>query len=162
MGQKTTWILVCDASRARVFEETARGRVYPLVASFDHPAGRARVRDLVADAQGRKPVGGSQGVNARPGGFHGRPGVEPVTDAKEVEVKKFTRDLASMLEKGLVDHAYERLVLVAPPRLLGALREELSEQVLRRVESTLDKDLAPLDDHELKRRLRAEREQAGG
>ena len=87
MPETTTWILVCDASRARLFAETGPGRAFSLLASFEHPSSREHVRELMADANGRKPVGGSRGagVNGRPGGFHGRPGAEPDTDPKEVE-----------------------------------------------------------------------------
>jgi protein required for attachment to host cells len=161
MQPKTTWCLVCDASRAHLFRTRPPGRPYELIASFEHPESRARVGDLVTDANGRKPVGGSRGVGvagSRPGGFHGRPGVEPDTDPKEVEAQKFARDLAAALEKGLDAHAYDALVLVAPPRFLGALKATVSDQVAKRVERTIDKELASMDAREIERRVRAERE----
>jgi protein required for attachment to host cells len=161
MQHKTTWCLVCDASRAHLFRTKPPGHRYELIASFDHPESRARVSDLVADVNGRKPAGGSRGVGvlrSRPGGFHGRPGVEADTNPKEVEAQKFARDLATELEKGLDEHAYEALVLVAPPHFLGMVRATVSEQVAKRVEGTIDKDLAAMDPREIERRVRAERE----
>jgi protein required for attachment to host cells len=160
MAQKTTWCLVCDASRAHLFRTKPPGRPYELIASFDHPEGRARVGDLVADANGRKPVGGSRGVGvvgSRPGGFHGRPGAEAETDPRDVEAQKFARDLAATLERGLDAHAYEALVLVAPPRFLGMVKATVSGQVAKRVEETIDKDLAAMEPREIERRVRAER-----
>jgi protein required for attachment to host cells len=157
MQHKKTWVLVCDASRAQLFEETSPGRHYRTVASFTHPEGRARVSELMADAQGRKPVGGSRGVDTRPGGFHGRPGAEPDTDPKRVEAQKFARQLAGLLKKGLDDRAYEALVLVAPGKFLGLVKATLDEQVRGRVEATVDRDLTKLETHEIERRLRAER-----
>jgi len=157
MTGSTTWILVCDASRARLFSEISRARSYALVASFEHPECRRRVSDLVADAQGRKPVGGSRGagVRGRPGGFFGRPGVEQATLPKDVEAIKFARDLAATLERGLDDHAYDALVLTAPPRFLGQLLETISEQVRRRLSRTIDKDLSLLPPRDVEKRVRA-------
>src|SRR5579884_4315224 len=99
----TRYVLVADASRARLFHERTHG-AYELVATFDHADSRARVRDLMADATGRKPVGPS--VGAHYGGRSvslgsGRPGVAPDTDAKEVEAEKFARELADVLEAQL-------------------------------------------------------------
>jgi len=161
MDPKTTWCLVCDASRAHLFRTKPPGHPYELIASFDHPEGRARVVDLVADTNGRKPVGGTRGVGvigARPGGFHGRPGVAPDTDPKDVEAQKFARDLAATLERGLDAHAYEALVLVAPPRFLGLVKATVSGQVAKRLEETIDKDLAAMEPREIEKRVRAERE----
>jgi protein required for attachment to host cells len=157
MEQKRTWILVCDASRARLFEETSPTRRYEVVGSFEHPESRAHTAELVADAQGRKPVGGSRGINARPGGFRGRPGAEPDTDPKQVEAQKFARQLAAVLEKGLTDRAYEALYLVAPAKFLGLVKAALGDQVRGHVEATVDRDLVQLDLREIERRLRGQR-----
>jgi protein required for attachment to host cells len=159
MDRTTTWCLVCDASRATLFRETTPRRTFEPIESFAHPESRLRVRDLMADAQGRKPVGGSRGdgQGSRPGGFHGRPGAEPDTDPKEVEAQKFARDLVATLEKGFDDHAYDALILVAPPHFLGMLRAMLSDRVTRKLVTTIDKDLAALDAREIERRVKAER-----
>lgn len=160
MPERTTWILVCDASRARLFAEAAPGRGFSLVAGFEHPQSRERVRDLMADAYGRKPVGGSHGggVNGnRPGGFHGRPGVEPDTDPKEVEAMKFARELADALEKGADAHFYDALVITAPPHFLGMLKETITEKVRKRLTHTISKDLSLLPPRDVERRVRADR-----
>lgn len=156
MRRTTTWCLVCDASRAHLFRVGPPAGPFELLSSHDHPGSRAKVGDLVSDAQGRKPVGGSRGDGAgsRPGGFHGRPGAEPDTDPKEVEAQHFARDLAALLDKGLADHAYEALVLVAPPHFLGLIKATLSDQVAKRVEATIDKDFAALAPREIERRVR--------
>jgi protein required for attachment to host cells len=158
MTGRTTWILVCDASRARLFSDTSPNRSYALLATFEHPEARQHVSDLVADAQGRKPVGGSRGagVNGRPGGFFGRPGTEQENSPKEVEALKFARDLAAALERGLDDHAYDAVVVAAPPRFLGRLLETISEQVRRRLARTIDKDLSLLPPRDVEKRLRAQ------
>src|SRR5262245_29759651 len=100
--QQTTWVLVCDAARARLFQVAPKRRGgLILLDELEHAESRARVRDLVSDAQGRKPVGPSPARAAQgQRGAHGRPGVEPDTNPKEVEAQKFARQLAERLGKG--------------------------------------------------------------
>jgi protein required for attachment to host cells len=159
MAPRTTLWLVCNASRAHLLRESLPARKFDLIAVLEHPESRLHVVDLVTDATGRKPVGGSHGNGAggRPGGFHGRPGAEPDTDPKEVEAQKFARELASTIEKALQTNPDESLALVAPPHFLGLLRTTLGDRIVRRVEVSLDKDFAGLPPREIERRLRAVR-----
>jgi protein required for attachment to host cells len=154
MTNDNTWILVCDASRARLFREKPQGKGLEQVTELEHGESRLHVRDLMSDANGRKPVGPVPARSATgQGGAYGRPGAAPDTDPKEVEAQKFARELADMLEKGLNDHAYEHLVVVAPPHFLGTIRGTVSAQVKKHLETTIDKDLTNLDLPELTRRL---------
>ena len=148
--QRTVWILVADASRARLLEDRQTKLGYKEIAQFEHPDSRARVRDLTSDANGRMPSG--QSVTEHPSGL-GRPGAAPDTDPKEVEAQRFASELADMLGKRLDEHAYEGLILVAPPHFLGLLRGHINAQVHKRVEGSIDKDFSMLPLHELKKRL---------
>ena len=157
----TTWILVCDASRAHLYREEPKGRGFTLLESMEHEDSRARVRDLMADAQGRKPNGNPHGMgNTSPpgtalnGNYLGRPGAAPDTDPKAVEAQKFARELAGRLEKGLVEHEYDKLVLIAPPQFLGLLKNTVGTQVSKHLEDTINKDLSWLDGPRLEERLR--------
>jgi protein required for attachment to host cells len=157
------WVLVGDASRARLYEQRPGPTGgFKLLETFTHEESRAKVRDIVADAQGRKPVGtaGGMGQVTAPGMgvgsvYLGRPGTGPETDPKEVEAQKFARELADVLEKGLNDHAYESLVVVAPSRFLGRLRGSVAKTVRKRIEGTIEKDLTWLERPQLEARLRA-------
>src|SRR5262245_18602964 len=132
------WILVCDASRARLLLEQRQGRDISLVEAFEHSDSRAHGRDLTTDATGRKPVGPVPAARVMgQGGAHGRPGVEPETGPKEVEAQRFARELAAVLDKGRSHHAYERLVIAAPPHFLGLLRGALEGEVTKMIEATL-------------------------
>jgi protein required for attachment to host cells len=149
-----TWILVCNASRARLLLAPPNGKRCRQLGVFEHAESRAHVRDLMADAQGRKPVGPvPANMMQGQGGAHGRPGAEPATDPKEVEAQKFARELADMLEKGLNEHAYERLIIAATPHFLGVLRNAMGAQVVKHIETTLDKDLTGLELPEVEKRV---------
>jgi protein required for attachment to host cells len=155
----TRWILIADASRARLFRDDSPTKPFALVDSLDHPQSRARVRDLMADANGRKPAGMARGGGAAvspAGSSSARPGVVPDTDAKAVEAEKFARTLAARLEQGLREHAYERLVVAAPPHFLGLLKPLLSHEVKRRLEVFLNKDLTHHERPEIESHIRSE------
>jgi protein required for attachment to host cells len=139
--EKGTWILVADASRARLFREQ-RGKCI-MIGEFEHPESRASVRELVSDANGRKPGAG----------YGHRPGAEPHTDPKDVEAEKFAHRLAESLERGLHVHAFEQLVLIAPPRFMGELKGRLSDQVQKRLLKTIKKNLTALEPREIAARI---------
>jgi protein required for attachment to host cells len=159
MDMQTRWILVADASRARLFREQQFAKHYDLIGTFEHQESRAHVRDLMADATARKPGGMSTAMHVHgsiTGVVHGRPGGAPATDAKQVESGKFAHQLCGILEQALDQHAYDSLVVAAPPRFLGMLRGTMSHEVAKHLEASIDKDLTNLDSREAESRMRDE------
>ena len=125
----------------------AQPEQFKLLEELEHPASRAKSRDLMADMNGRKP-------NGQPGHrSNHRPGAAPDTDAKEVEAMKFAQELAERLDKGRLEHQFDHLVLAAPPHFLGLLKATLDDQVQRRLAHTVDKDLTGIQARELPERL---------
>jgi len=135
MNNDITWILVCDASSARLFASRGRQAHLNLLREFDHPQGRATNHDLTTDRPGR--VHQSAGPNSS--------AMEPHTPPKIVEQGHFVQLLAGALHKGLDDNAYQHLVLVSPPHFLGLLRDALDQRVQQQVRASLDKDYTRLD-----------------
>ena len=140
----TTWILVGDASRARIFAFEKEDGPWTVVERIEHPLGRARTSDLVSDRAGRT---GSGGVGSR------TPPLESHMDPAEQESHRFAEKLCHVLRKGCDEHRYARLVLVAPPRFLGYLRGVLREPVARHVVASFDKDYTQIGEKELRRLL---------
>jgi protein required for attachment to host cells len=60
--------------------------------------------------------------------------------AKETEERRFAHTLARVLERGHETKAFANLVLVAPPKLLGDLRQNLNRGLHDAVRSEVDKD----------------------
>ncbi len=54
-----------------------------------------------------------------------------------------------MLDAGAARRRFDRLVLVAPPKTLGALRRALGELARSRVAAELKKDLVNVSEHDL-------------
>ena len=134
------WILVSNASDAALYVNVRPGELV-LLRRFDHSASRAKNRDLTTSINGRKPGGG---LNA-----YGSPGAEPHTEPKAVEHQRFARELAAEVNAGQMQHAYDRLIVFAPPHFLGLLRPNLNPEVRSNLEISVDKDLTHLPERDL-------------
>jgi len=135
-----TWIVAADASRARVYTMATADETPRPVEEFDNPAGRAHNRDLVTDGDGRYFGKGerNQGHTAPPG-----------ESAVEHEVELFAKRVAGYLDRARIDHKYERLRLVAAPKFLGLLRQNLSKEVDKLVDDAIAKDVSWFDENAL-------------
>lgn len=129
--KRRTWILVANAAKARLFQSDGQG--LSEISDAIHPESAAHGHDLLADATGRRGQG--------PAGRGDRPGLGPDEPRQKQEAERFARHLGALLKTGLDEHAYEALVLVAPPHFLGLLKKHLGHTVARRVDATLDRDL---------------------
>ncbi|BCX17967.1 MAG: host attachment protein [Geminicoccaceae bacterium] len=140
MPNRTMWVVVADGARARIFQGDPKVGGLELV--MPELVGRAREKgtELLADRPGRS-VDSSHVGN--------RHAMEPSTDPKEVEKERFARELASTLEAAANEGRFARLMLVAPPKMLGELREVLAEKVKEKIVKEVDKDLTWVSVHEL-------------
>jgi len=142
-----TWIVLADAATARVYARAKR-RNWTLLAELTHPQSRAKESDLLSDKPGRvKQSTGSRSAMGR----H--------TPRHEVEVTHFAQEIAKVLHDGVVRNAYDRLVLVSPPEMVGILRATLSQRVADRITATVEKDYLHLDPPVARERI--ERELSG-
>lgn len=134
----TTWILVANASRARLFENTGINKGLTLVSEFEHPASRMKSADLASDRPGHMPRSG-----------HSQGSRQPATDPKQNEVEHFAKDIANTLEMGRGQNGYERLIVAAAAPFLGVLRNHLSNGVNSLVSDSVNKDLTQVPVQEL-------------
>jgi protein required for attachment to host cells len=137
----TTWIVAADESRARVLQVLDREQHLAEVEDLVNPAGRLQGRELQTDAEPR---------------FNGRAGGGPGSDRESVGAVEhatsvFAKEVGRYLDKARIDHRYDQLVLVAPPKFLGALRKELHKEVEKLVAEELPKDLSWFNARELER-----------
>ncbi len=131
---ETTWILVADSTRARLFRafmEQGNSRLEE-IRDFSHPAGHMPGRDLETDAPGRTFDSAGPGRHAK----------EPPLPVKEEENIAFAHELGTMLSEEYRREAFKRLHLVAPPKFLSHLRKELAKgQVQHAIAGEADKNL---------------------
>ncbi len=73
--------------------------------------------------------------------------------SKERSLRNFYREVVDRLERGSFDHAFDHLVLIAEPRLLGTIRSLLPERLTIRVVREISKDLSYEEERQILERL---------
>jgi len=133
-----TWIVVADASRAEFFAlaETDHGRGMEraapvLLSNLEHHAS-----DVKSDKPGRGFSSSSSGV---------RHAYEPRHDYHKQQKHEFAHAVIAGLEKSFDAHVFERLVLVAPARMLGEMRALLPDRMKNCVWREIAHDYVKLD-----------------
>lgn len=132
---KRHWVLVADASQARVLEaKTLRGPLRE-VKTFSHPEGRLRERDFAADRGGRS-------FDSKGAGRHTMGHSEPSVDA---ENQGFARMLIGELSKAWQTNDFEAITLIAPPKFLGLLSAQLDPHLAKQVVAKIPKSMTSAD-----------------
>jgi protein required for attachment to host cells len=145
----TTWIIAADDSRARVLQVAGPDRLDE-IDDLVNPSGRAQDRELQTDAEPR--FNGHGGVGKAGSRRTGGPASDrEAQGAVENSVRSFAREVGRYLERARQGRRFEQLVLVAPPKFLGALRKELGKEVGKLVADELPKDLSWFNERELER-----------
>jgi protein required for attachment to host cells len=77
---------------------------------------------------------------------HGRSSVAD-TDWHQFEKHRFAKEIAARLDKLALSGGVDRIVLAAPPQVLGDLRKELHKKTAEKVVAEINKDLTnfPMD-----------------
>ena len=87
-------------------------------------------RDQMSDAPGRAFASVGSGRSAYES-----------TDFHELEESRFDVETAAILKRGAMEGAYEKLIVVAPPKTLGELRKHYHKEVANRLVAEIPKDL---------------------
>lgn len=142
---ETTWIVLANASRARIFE-SADGGAASEVRALVHPASRLKAAELDAHHAGHA----ERHVGT---GGHGSPAYPPRGDPREREHRAFAHDLARELHDAVAGGQVQRLVLAASSDFLGELRAALRGAAARAVVASHAADLTELPTLPLQQRL---------
>jgi len=138
----TTWVMVANASQAKLFSLTRAHERLQLVKELVHPESREKTSNLVSDRSG-----------SRNGTGHGT--FTQATDPKHHEAELFAQEVTRELDQGLEKKAYDQLILVASPPFVGLLNNRLPGQVRSVLSETIDKDYTRLSATELTAHLRS-------
>lgn len=140
MKATTTFVLVIDGGRARVFRNDGPGRGLETVDELTRErAGVRHARDLGSDRPGR----GFAKAKA-----HARHSYEPKVPLNRADERVFFGAMVTALDAARRKKRFSRLVVVAPPRVLGEIRALMPEPLSRTVLGEIKRDLtrAPLED----------------
>lgn len=129
-----TWIMVANASHAKLFANKGPNKGLELVKELEHPESREKASELVSDRIGNYAGSGSY---AQP------------THPKEHEAERFALQIAHELEQGRVNNAYEKLVMVTSAHFMGLLNNRITQQVKSKISDSISKDYTHLPVKEL-------------
>lgn len=138
----TTWILVANASMAKLYANHGIKKGLELIKEFSHPESREKSSNLVSDRPGHNPGTGN-----------GHGSFVPPSSPKEVEAGRFAQELACAVEEGRVSNFYDRLILVASKPFSGMLNTEFSQHVKQRLSDVVEKDYTKMTAQKISEQL---------
>jgi protein required for attachment to host cells len=136
------WVVVCDGAKALVLENAGDEEFPNLRTKEVYAHDDAKTSEQGTDRPGRafSSVG------------HGRSAVSQ-TDWHDQAERAFLEDLAGRLDAAVTAGETKSLIIVAPPRALGMLRQAYSPNLRQAVREELDKDYVKLPLHEIEKHL---------
>ena len=135
--QETTWLVVADGRRARIFSARTGDN------------GLNELHDLIGDDRMTRDIGSDKPGRVQERGPAVRHGIEPRIDWHRQAKQQFAREVAEKVNEAGLKGGYERLVVVAPAEALGDLRKALSRHALDKLGAEVEKDLTHFTPHEL-------------
>ena len=137
-----TWILVADGNNAHIYTRAVGEKHIPMGGEKHRQYDEAFIRELVL----------VPGMELKTESAHHLSGLQG--DAREEVKLHFMKTIAQKLNEALVQKFFDKLVLVATPRMLGELRECLAPAVKKCVVAEMPKDLTHYKGEELLQHLK--------
>jgi protein required for attachment to host cells len=134
-------IVVADEREAKFFQASTPRAPLAARGSVQNETGNMRDTDLETDRPGRR-YGGTSGVRHGAGvqaGHHH--GVDGERSTKQHELTLFAKEVAQRIDSERMKHEFDKLVLVAPPKMLGLLRQSLTHPTQAMLAAEIAKDL---------------------
>lgn len=139
----TTWIVVADNSKAKIFRLVKFPNKIEEIAFLEHPESRLHNQDLISSKPGR---------NFQSGGTT-RHAYQPETEPKAVEAHKFAREVSNFLTVAERNSEFNRIYLFAEPSFLGLLRQLISPDIQKLIAAEIPKELTSCDNSTIEQHL---------
>jgi protein required for attachment to host cells len=136
------WVVVCDGRKALILENVGDD-VFPNLQTkevYKQENPPTRVQGTDAPGRSISSVG------------HSRSAVEQ-TDWHDEAEKTFLTDLAGRLDAALGSGDTKAMIVIAPPRALGMLRQAYSPALKHAIREEIDKDFVRMPVHEIEKHL---------
>ena len=138
------WVVVCDGAKALILENAGDG-MHPNLKTLEvREQPDPKTHEQGTDAPGRS----INSIDAR------RSAMEQ-TDWHAQEEQRFLTDLADRLDAAVTAGETKSVIMVAPPRALGVLRQAYSNGLRGAVRAEIDKDYVSMPVPEIEKRLAA-------
>jgi protein required for attachment to host cells len=136
------WVVVCDGTKALILENVGDEKFPNLQTKEVFAQTNPKTHEQGTDAPGRS----IQSVGSA------RSSMEQ-TDWHEQAERAFLVDLAGRLDAALGAGNTKSLVMVAPPRALGMIRQAYSTQIKHALREEIDKDFVKMPVYEIEKHL---------
>ena len=138
------WVVVCDGAKALILQNAGDGMHPNLKTKEVHAHPDPKTHEQGTDAPGRS----INSIDAR------RSAMEQ-TDWQAQAEQRFLTELAKRLDAAVAAGETKSVIVVAPPRALGVLRQAYSNGLRGAVRAEIDKDYVRMPVHEIEKRLAA-------
>lgn len=142
---RITWIVMADGSRARIVKPREEGAGFDVVSDLTSDEARVPTREINADRPGRTQESVGSAHHA----------IEPRHDPHRQRKAAFVRSIADRLNHAAGKKLFDALILFAPPRCLGELRQALDDATRGKIRAASPKDITKLPLAELPQHLEA-------
>lgn len=134
-------IVVADERQASFYDAVTPKAPLMERGSLQNERGGRRDIDLETDRAGRR-YGGTSGVSHGSGQVQGHHhGVDGEKSTVQHELTLFAKEVARKIETDRARNEFDRLVLVAGPKMLGLLRQSLSNPTQSMLAGEISKDI---------------------
>ena len=130
LPKRTTWFLIADSAKSRIFESSGPGGTWTLVEENADEDARKPSRDLGRD---RPPRGRTIGTGA--------PFSVTEADDHEKAGQEFLLARVQDIVEAEKKERFDQLVVAAPPAALGVIRKKLPADTTAKLIGVYDKDL---------------------
>lgn len=137
MKKLTKWVLLMDGSKVKILKKDDNSEAYIHIYGTEH----------IEKYHQTHAHGHNHGSPKQHGGSHeGHHVFPPSDDPKEIDKENFVKKITHFLKAN--KDVYDKLVLIAPDRILGYLHASLDKEVKEKVFQEIRKDLTrvPLDE----------------
>ncbi|MHC1549066.1 host attachment family protein [Phyllobacterium sp. K27] len=137
MLNRQTWIIVADGEKALFLRNEREVNNVELRTIHEMNQSNPATREQGTDKPGRFPDGMSAHRSAT-----------EETDWHEISKKRFAKEIADELYSFAHRGDFERLIIIAPPVMLGEMRQEFHKEVSEKIVSEIPKTLTnhPISD----------------
>ena len=139
-----SWVVVCDGAKALIMQNAGDAELMNLKVLETLTQPNEPDREIGADKPGRTHAANGLGGSA----------VEETSWQDQAETE-FLKQVAEKLDELVQEKKARRIVLVAPPRALGALRPALNADTQAAISAEVAKDYTNMPVNEIERHLAA-------
>jgi protein required for attachment to host cells len=138
------WVVVCDGAKALILENAGDAISPNLKTKEIHEQPDPKTSEQGTDAPGRS-------INSN----GSRRSTMEQTDWHDQAEQQFLTDIAKRLDAAVMAGETKSLILIAPPRALGVLRQAFSAPVRNAIRAEIDKDYVKMPVYEIEKHLAA-------